>query len=303
MKEEYIFNIDGEQGERLDVFLSGEIEKKSRSAIQKLIETGDILVNGKIAKSNYKIRANDEIRLLMPPPLETDIKPEDIPLDIVYEDKDLIIINKPKGMVVHLGAGHYSGTLVNALMYHCKDELSGINGALRPGIVHRIDKDTTGILVAAKNDNAHIKLSQQFAVHSIKRKYEGIAFNTIKEDHLKIDAPIGRNPNDRKKMCVTLKNAKNAVTYVDVLERFSKFTYFQAQLETGRTHQIRVHLSHKGHPLLGDLTYGYKKQPFKLEGQALHAKMLGFTHPSTGAYMEFEREAPAYFKELLKKLH
>lgn len=302
MSEKYLFQIDEEEGERIDVFLSLNMKEKSRSAVQKLMSGGMVTVNGKVVKPSYKLSLDDTVELFLPEPIEMDIEAENIPLDIVYEDGDLIIINKPQGMVVHPAPGHYTGTVVNALMYHCKNGLSGINGELRPGIVHRIDKDTSGIIVAAKNDRSHQKLSEQFAQHSITRKYEAVTFNNIKEQSITIDAPIGRNPLDRKKMCVTEKNAKRAVTYINVLESFNKFTYVEAKLETGRTHQIRVHLSYKGYPILGDLVYGYKKQPFKLNGQALHAGLLGFIHPNTGEYMEFSSPLPDYFKAILNKL-
>ncbi|MBE6011197.1 RluA family pseudouridine synthase [Anaeropeptidivorans aminofermentans] len=302
MSEKYLFHIDEEEGERIDVFLSLNMKEKSRNAIQKLMAGGMVTVNGKIVKPSYKLSLDDEVALFLPEPIELNIEAENIPLDIVYEDGDIIIINKPQGMVVHPAPGHYTGTVVNALMYHCRNGLSGINGELRPGIVHRIDKDTSGIIVAAKNDISHQKLSGQFAEHSINRKYEAVTFNTIKEESIKIDAPIGRNPLNRKKMCVTDKNSKRAVTYITVLESFGKFTHVEARLETGRTHQIRVHLSYMGYPILGDLVYGYKKQPFKLNGQALHAGLLGFIHPATGEYMEFSSPTPDYFKDILRIL-
>ncbi len=287
---------------RIDSFLNDNLEDVSRSRIQKLIEEKNVLVNNKEINKNYKLRENDAITVYIEEPKEIDILPEDIPLDIVYEDDDVILINKPQDMVVHPANGHYSGTLVNALMYHCKDNLSGINGIMRPGIVHRIDKDTSGILIIAKNDKAHQSLASQLEDHSMTRVYYAIVYNNLKEDKGTIDAPIGRHPIDRKKMAVTDKNSKRAVTHYEVIQRFKKYTFIKLKLETGRTHQIRVHMAYIGNPLLGDVVYGKEKQPFKLKGQVLHAKVLGFIHPSTNEYMEFETELPAYFQELLKKL-
>lgn len=295
-------------GKRIDVFLSDDsldIElpfEFSRSFIQKLIKEEKILVDGKGVKSNFKLKSDMNITIFVENVVEPDIVPENIPLDIIYEDEDVILINKPKGMVVHPAAGHYSGTLVNALMYHCKDNLSGINGVLRPGIVHRIDMNTTGVIVACKNDKAHQSLSEQLKVHSITRKYVAIVHGNIKEDELTISGTIGRSLSDRKKMAMNVRNGKPATTHVKVLERFGQYTYIECQLETGRTHQIRVHLSSINHPLVGDDVYGRKKEEFKLQGQTLHAKVLGFIHPRTGEYMEFEAELPDYFKKLLDKL-
>lgn len=295
-------------GKRIDVFLSDDsldIElpfEFSRSFIQKLIKEEKILVDGKGVKSNFKLKSDMNITIFVEDVVEPDIVPENIPLDIIYEDEDVILINKPKGMVVHPAAGHYSGTLVNALMYHCKDNLSGINGVLRPGIVHRIDMNTTGVIVACKNDKAHQSLSEQLKVHSITRKYVAIVHGNIKEDELTISGTIGRSLSDRKKMAMNVRNGKPATTHVKVLERFGQYTYIECQLETGRTHQIRVHLSSINHPLVGDDVYGRKKEEFKLQGQTLHAKVLGFIHPRTGEYMEFEAELPDYFKKLLDKL-
>lgn len=295
-------------GKRIDVFLSDDsldIElpfEFSRSFIQKLIKEEKILVDGKGVKSNFKLKPDMNITIFVEDVVEPDIVPENIPLDIIYEDEDVILINKPKGMVVHPAAGHYSGTLVNALMYHCKDNLSGINGVLRPGIVHRIDMNTTGVIVACKNDKAHQSLSEQLKVHSITRKYVAIVHGNIKEDELTISGTIGRSLSDRKKMAINVRNGKPATTHVKVLERFGQYTYIECQLETGRTHQIRVHLSSINHPLVGDDVYGRKKEEFKLQGQTLHAKVLGFIHPRTGEYMEFEAELPDYFKKLLDKL-
>lgn len=290
------------QNIRLDKFLSDQLEGISRSYLQKLIKDGCVLVNGKHQKANYRLQSGDLIDLEMPEDQELDILPENIPLDILYEDQDLLVVNKPKGMVVHPSAGHFSGTLVNALLYHCKDDLSGINGVLRPGIVHRIDMNTTGALVICKNDFSHQSLAEQLKVHSITRKYRAIVYNNIKDDKGTIEGPIGRHPIDRKKMAINHKNGKPAVTHYEVLKRFGKYTYVECQLETGRTHQIRVHMASIGHPLLGDDVYGSAKTPFKLEGQTLHAMVLGFIHPSTNEYMEFSAPIPQYFDDLLQKL-
>lgn len=291
-------------GERIDKFLSCRLEEVSRSYIQKLIKEGHVSVNGKPVKANYKLGAGDEISVEIPEAKEPDILPEDIPLDILYEDQDILVVNKPKGMVVHPAAGHYSGTLVNALMYHCKDSLSGINGVMRPGIVHRIDMDTTGSLLVCKNDEAHRILAEQLKEHTIRREYHAIVYGNIKEDTGTVDAPIGRHPTDRKKMSINHKNGKHAVTHYEVLERFGNFTYIRCRLETGRTHQIRVHMASLHHPLLGDEVYGpSSRPPFPgLKGQVLHAKILGIYHPATGEYMEFDAPLPQYFVDLLQKL-
>lgn len=289
-------------GQRIDKYLSDLLEGQSRSYLQKLMKEGRVFIQGKPVKSNYKITAGEVVELEIPDLEEPDICPENIPLDILYEDDDLLVVNKPKGMVVHPSAGHYNGTLVNALMYHCAGKLSGINGVLRPGIVHRIDMDTTGSLVVCKNDFSHISLAEQLKVHSITRKYRAIVHGRLKEEEGTVSAPIGRHPIDRKKMAVNDKNGKEAVTHYRVLERFRQFTYIECQLETGRTHQIRVHMSSLGHPLLGDAVYGPNRCPYKLQGQTLHAQVLGFLHPRTGAYMEFEAPLPEYFEELLRKL-
>lgn len=288
--------------ERVDRFLSGMLEEKSRSYLQKIIKEGKVLVNGKAVKASYRMEAQDEVMVDLPELLEPEILAEDIPLEILYEDKDLLFVNKPKGMVVHPSFGHYTQTLVNAVMYHCKDELSGINGILRPGIVHRIDKDTTGVLVICKNDAAHRKVAEQLKVHSITRKYEAIVTGVLKEDEGVIDAPIGRHLTERKKMAVGVKNGKDARTHYRVLQRFKGYTWVECQLETGRTHQIRVHMASIHHPLLGDTVYGSEKNPWHLEGQTLHAKVLGLLHPSTGAYIEVNAPLPVYFQKLLQRL-
>ena len=298
-----IKNVEPEyNGQRIDKFLSETLPEYSRSFIQKVVKDGGVLVDEKCVKSNYKLSAGQILKLNVPELVEPDIVPEDIPLDILYEDDDIIVVNKPKGMVVHPAAGHYTGTLVNALMYHCRDNLSGINGVTRPGIVHRIDMNTTGVLVACKNDAAHVFLSEQLAVHSITRKYNAIVHNSFKENSGTVDAPIGRHHIDRKKMAIDYKNGRNAVTHYSVISNYGKYAHIECQLETGRTHQIRVHMSSIGHPLLGDDVYGSGKSPYRLEGQTLHARVLGFVHPSTGKYMEFEAPLPDYFKEIIVDL-
>lgn len=302
MKQLEFLVLKYDEDKRIDNFLNNNLEDVSRNRIQKLIEEKQVLVNNKSINKNYKLKENDKIIINIEEPKEIDILPENIPLNIVYEDEDVILVNKPQDMVVHPANGHYSHTLVNALMYHCKDNLSGINGVMRPGIVHRIDKDTSGILIVAKNDKAHQKLANQLEQHSMTRVYYAIVYNNLKNDKGIIDAPIGRHPIDRKKMAVTDKNSKRAVTHYEVLQRFNKYTFIKLKLETGRTHQIRVHMSYIGNPLLGDIVYGKEKQPFKLFGQVLHAKVLGFVHPTTNKYMEFETELPQYFKDILKKL-
>ena len=291
-----------EAGVRIDKYLAEQQPDITRSYLQKLLKDGSVQMNGKPVKTSTKTAAGAVIELTIPEPEEPEILPEDIPLDILYEDSDVILINKPKDMVVHPAAGHYTGTLVNALMYHCKGDLSGINGVLRPGIVHRIDKDTTGVLIVCKNDKAHNALAEQLKEHSITRKYRAIVCGNLKEDEGTVDAPLGRHPQDRKKMAIVRTGGKRAVTHYQVLERFGNYTYIECQLETGRTHQIRVHMASLGHPLLGDEVYGRVKSPFKLEGQTLHAMVLGFIHPTTGEYMEFEAPLPEYFEKLLEKL-
>ena len=289
---------------RLDIYLSENIEDVTRSYIKTLIDDNKVLVNNKSQKSGYKIKLNDSIDVTLEEKKNEDIVAQDIPLEILYEDDDIIIVNKPKGMVVHPANGNYTGTMVNSLMHSHQGKLSSINGVIRPGIVHRIDKDTSGILVVAKNDNAHKKLAAQFKVHSIKRKYIALVKGIIKEDSLTIDMPIGRSIKDRKKMAVTNKNSRSAVTHIAILKRFysSNVTLVEAQLETGRTHQIRVHMAYIHHPLVGDEIYGKKDNKFKVQGQMLHAKYLGFVHPSTGKFVEFEKDVPEYFKEILKSL-
>lgn len=296
------FQITEEAGIRIDRCLSEKCPQLSRSYIQKLLKDGQICVNGRPVKANYKVQKRDQILLSLPELKDPDILPEEIPLDILYEDEDVLVVNKPKDMVVHPSAGHTEGTLVNAVLAHCKGNLSGINGVMRPGIVHRIDKDTTGALLICKNDEAHRDLAEQLKEHTIRRRYRAIVAGNLKEDEGTVDAPIGRHPVDRKKMAINHKNGKEAVTHYQVLERFGNATYIECRLETGRTHQIRVHMSSLGHPLLGDETYGLSKNPYHLQGQALHAMILGFVHPRTGAYMEFTAPLPEYFLKLLDKL-
>ncbi|APC41102.1 RluA family pseudouridine synthase [Clostridium estertheticum] len=299
--ENYDFKVEENSvGMRLDVFIANEFEDKSRSYIQGIIEKENATVNGKCRKSNFKLKLNDTIDLSIPDPVELNVKAEDIPLDVIYEDSDVIVINKPQDMVVHPAPGNYSGTLVNALLNHCTD-LSGINGVLRPGIVHRIDKDTSGALVVAKNDNAHNSLAAQLKDHSMTRSYLALVEGLIKDDEGMVDAPIGRHSKDRIKMAI-VESGKKAVTHYKVIERFEGYTLVECNLETGRTHQIRVHMAKIGHPLVGDLIYGFKKQKFNLKGQVLHAKRLGFIHPTTNKYMEFDSPIPAYFEKLITKL-
>lgn len=302
--KEYQFLIEEEfDGERIDKYIFMLVDSLSRSYLQKLIKEGMVLVNQIPVKQNYKVKTGDIILFTVPDQKEPDILPENIPLVILYEDNDILVINKPKGMVVHPSAGHYEGTLVNAVMYHCKDGLSGINGIARPGIVHRIDKDTSGSLIVCKNDAAHSSIALQLKNHSILRKYHAIVYGILKEDTGTINAPIGRHQNDRKKMSVNEKHGKAAITHYKVLQRFAKFTYVECQLETGRTHQIRVHMASIGHPLLGDEVYSTRTSPFSgLQGQTLHAKTIGFNHPSSQEYIEIDSELPDYFKELLQKM-
>lgn len=335
--ENFEFIMEEEKPERIDKFLSSRFPDFSRSYIQKLVKENYVLVNQKTVKQNNKVNHKDRITVLVPEPQPPEILPEDIPLDILYEDEDILVVNKPKGMVVHPASGHYSGTLVNAVLYHCQGNLSGINGVARPGIVHRIDRDTTGSLVVCKNDQAHQSLAEQLKEHSITRKYQAIVCGNIEEERGSIHAPVGRHPVDRKKMSTRSRNGKPAVTHYTVLRRIpcekalfwdwdqiresagaaqerrlcssvstdavckSGYTYIECQLETGRTHQIRVHMSHIGHPILGDTVYGPSKCPFPLTGQTLHAKTLGFVHPGTGQYVEFDAPLPRYFQQLLEQ--
>jgi 23S rRNA pseudouridine1911/1915/1917 synthase len=288
---------------RIDAWIASKVEDVSRSYVQKLINDGLVLVNNKSIKSNYKLKPRDSVFIRIPEPEKLDVVAEDIKLDILYEDEDVIVVNKPKGMVVHPAAGNYTGTLVNALMGYCSNTLSDINGVIRPGIVHRIDKDTSGVLVVAKNNAAHEKLSLRLKEHDIKRVYVAVVNGVIREETGKVDAPIGRHPVERKKMAVNTRNGRRAVTYFKVLERFHDATYVEVTLETGRTHQIRVHMSYIGHPIIGDPVYGSRKQKYGIVGQVLHAKVLGFVHPVKNEYMEFEAEIPECFKNLLKELH
>lgn len=295
------FEVEAEQeGERLDKFLSIIYPEFSRAFFQKLIKSKQVSVNETPQKASYCVKIDDIVTVEIPDAVETTIEPENIPLDILYEDDDVLIVNKPKGMVVHPSAGHYSGTLVNAIMYHCKDTLSGINGEIRPGIVHRIDMDTTGSLIVCKNDEAHVNIAQQIEEHSVNRIYVGIVCGYVKEDSGTVEGAIGRHPIERKKMAINEKNGKPAITHYKVLERFKNYTYMQFKLETGRTHQIRVHMASIGHPLLGDTLYSSGRSPFKhLQGQCLHAKTIGFIHPKTGEYMEYSAPLPEYFEKLL----
>ena len=302
MKQE-LFPEIADSGLRIDKYLSTVNEQLSRSYIQKLLKSGLVLVDGKPVKASYQVDEGDVISLDIPEAVEPEIEPENMDLDILYEDQDVILVNKPKGMVVHPAAGHYSHTLVNGLMHHCKDQLSGINGVMRPGIVHRIDMDTTGVIIACKNDMAHNSIAAQLKEHSITRRYQAIVHGVLKDDAGTVEGPIGRHPTDRKKMSINYNNGKSAVTHYKVLKRFRQYTHVECRLETGRTHQIRVHMASIGHPLLGDLVYGPGKCPIPgLQGQALHAGVLGFIHPRTGEYMEFTAPLPEYFAKLLNTL-
>lgn len=300
--QKYIFTVENGNENRIDKFLDLKLEGISRSFLQKTIKSGGVMVNDTVVKSNYKVKEDDKIELNIPEAVEPDILPEEIPLDILYEDNDFLVVNKPKGMVVHPAAGHYTGTLVNALMYHCKDSLSGINGVQRPGIVHRIDMDTTGSLIICKNDFFHQYISDLLREHDIERKYHAIVHGVIKDDEGTIEGPIGRHPIDRKKMSINEKNGKEAITHYKVLKRFAAHTYIECELETGRTHQIRVHMASINHPLLGDSVYTTLKSKYKLQGQTLHAKTLGFTHPHKNEKVVFEAPLPDYFEKLLKIL-
>lgn len=301
--EEFKFEAaEADSGERIDKFITNCIDSLTRSYIQKMIAKENCFVNGRAVKANYRVKDGDQVSFLLPENMEPDIEAEDIPLDILYEDADVLVVNKPKHMVVHPAPGHYSGTLVNAVLYHCRDSLSGINGVMRPGIVHRIDKDTSGSLIVCKNDAAHNSIAAQLKEHSVNRIYHAVIYGVLPEEELTVDAPLGRDPKDRMKMAV-VPGGKRAVTHVRVLRRFGKFTYIACKLETGRTHQIRVHMAHIGHPILGDEVYAAgRKSPVKCDGQALHAKVIGFVHPTTGEYMEFSAPLPDYFRYLLEIL-
>lgn len=288
--------------ERDWISMSAYFFRSSLAPFQKIIKDGHVFVNDYPQKANYRLKTDDLVTVEIPDATPTQILPENIPLDILYEDDDLLVVNKPKGMVVHPSAGHYSGTLVNAIMYHCKDSLSGINGEIRPGIVHRIDMDTTGSLIVCKNDESHIFIAEQIKEHSVNRRYRGIVYGVVKEEEGTIHAPIGRHPIDRKKMAINEKNGKDAITHYRVLERFERYTYMEFKLETGRTHQIRVHMASIGHPLLGDALYSNGKSPYKLQGQTLHAMTIGFIHPRTHEYMEVNAPLPEYFEKILKDL-
>ena len=298
------FEVAEEQkNQRIDKYLSTFMEEFSRSYIQKVIKDGNVTIGGKVVKANYKVNAGDVVIVDVPEPEQLDILPEDISLDIIYEDADIIVINKGKGMVVHPSAGHYTGTIVNGLLYHCADQLSGINGVMRPGIVHRIDMNTTGVIVVCKNDKAHNSIAAQLKEHSITREYHAIVYNHFSEEKGEVDAPIGRHPVERKKMAINHKNGKRAVTHYQLIQNLKQnLAYIKCNLETGRTHQIRVHMASIQHPLLGDDVYGPKRSNYTLKGQVLHAKTLGFIHPTTNEYVEFQAPLPEYFEELLKKL-
>lgn len=302
MEQNDFFVTDEIIGNRLDKAVTLLCADLSRNSAQQLIESGNILVNGVVSNKKYTVSDGDIVTVNFPEPTNLSVEPENIPLDIVYEDEHLLVVNKPKGMVVHPAAGNYTGTLVNALLYHCGDSLSGINGVIRPGIVHRIDKDTSGLLVVAKNDVAHNGLAEQIKEHSFTRVYNTVVVGNIKDDFGTVDAPIGRHPKDRKKQAVTDKNSKNAITHFEVLERFNGFTFLKVRLETGRTHQIRVHMAYRGTPVAGDVVYGNPKKTYGLEGQCLNASTIGFIHPVTGEYLEFTTELPEYFKDFLRRI-
>lgn len=302
MTEEFCFSVDtADEKKRIDVYLAEKIKNHSRSYLKKGIDEGWVRVNGKNVKPNYKIKARDKITVSIPPPDKPSLEPEDIPLKIIYEDEDIVVIDKPRGLVVHPAPGNYSGTLVNSLLYHTGG-LSGIGGVMRPGIVHRLDKDTSGVMVVAKNDMAHMALAKQLKNKQMKKIYRALVWGQIQEDRATINAPIGRNPLKRKEMAVTTKNAKEAITHFNVLERFSEYTLLEINLETGRTHQIRVHMKFIGHPVVGDPVYSNRKNPFAIKGQALHAYKLGFFHPRTGGFMEFTAPMPEDFTSILELL-
>lgn len=301
--KELIIEVNAEnEGERIDKFLSVLVVDSSRTSIQKSIENGYVFVNGKNVNKKYKVQVGDEVKICEQELKVLDAEPENIPLDIVFEDEHLLVVNKPRGMVVHPAPGNYSGTLVNALLYHCKDSLSGINGVLRPGIVHRIDKDTSGLLIVAKTDKAHLGLAEQIKEHSFTREYNAVICGHLKEQSGTVNAPIGRSTKDRKKMCVTAQNSKNAVTHYTVIKEYEKYSHISLKLETGRTHQIRVHMAHLGHAVAGDAVYGNDKFSACLGGQCLHAIKIGFIHPETNKYLEFTTDLPQYFKEFLNKI-
>ena len=302
MEQNDFYVTDEVAGCRLDKAITLLCPDLSRNSAQQLIESGNILVNGVVSNKKYSVISGDVVSVDFPEPTNLSVEAEDIPLDIVYEDEHLLVVNKPKGMVVHPAAGNYTGTLVNALLYHCGDSLSGINGVIRPGIVHRIDKDTSGLLVVAKNDVAHKGLAEQIKKHSFTRVYNTVVVGNIKDDTGTIDAPIGRHPKDRKRQAVTDKNSKNAVTHFEVLERFNGFTFLKVKLETGRTHQIRVHMAYRGTPVAGDVVYGNPKKTYGLQGQCLNASTIGFIHPVTGEYLEFTTDLPDYFKDFLRRI-
>ena len=302
MEQNDFYVTEEVMGSRLDKAVTLLCSDLSRNSAQQLIESGNILVNGVVSNKKYSVSDGDIITINMPEPESLSVEPENIPLDIVYEDEHLLVVNKPKGMVVHPAAGNYNGTLVNALLYHCGDSLSGINGVIRPGIVHRIDKDTSGLLVVAKSDIAHKGLAEQIKEHSFTRVYNTVVVGNIKDNFGTIDAPIGRHPKDRKKQAVTDRNSKNAVTHFEVLERFNGFTFLKVKLETGRTHQIRVHMAYRGTPVAGDIVYGNPKKTYGLQGQCLNASTIGFIHPVTGEYLEFTTDLPKYFKDFLRRI-
>lgn len=302
MTKQYFEVASYQEEERLDRYLSEVFPEQSRSFFQKLIKDGHVRVNQVPQKSNYRLKTEDIVEVAIPDAVPVQVEPEDIPLDILYEDEDLLIVNKPKGMVVHPAAGHSTGTLVNAVLYHCKESLSGINGEIRPGIVHRIDKDTTGSLIICKNDEAHRNIAEQIKEHSVTRKYVGIVAGHFKEESGTVEGAIGRHPVDRKKMAINERNGKPAITHYRLLETLKQSSYMEFSLETGRTHQIRVHMASISHPLLGDTVYGSQKNPYHLQGQALHAQTIGFVHPTTGKYMEVSAPVPDYMEELLRKL-
>ena len=301
-KKVTFFASEKDEGERIDKVVTNWFEDLSRSYIQKMIKDGNVFVGDKCAKANYRVSEGEKIQCTIPACVEPEILAEDIPLDILYEDDDLLIVNKPKDMVVHPSAGHYSGTLVNALLFHCKGQLSGINGVFRPGIVHRIDKDTTGSLIICKSEAAHKEIAEQLKEHSLTSKYRAIVYGNFENEEGTVNAPIGRDPKDRKKMAINHQNGKEAITHYRVIKQFQGFSYIECQLETGRTHQIRVHMTSIGHPLLGDETYGNRTSKYKLQGQCLHAMIIGFTHPVKKVYMEFEAPLPEYFNHLLEIL-